>query len=303
MGQTIFDEIYPVAILEEIQRKIGPTALQGGTYYFLKGTGEGALIRQTEFRKYLEFGKIHGLLDAHMVSRLRSVYIETLLQARNELMAAWFFGTQAGFPVKPRPSGNRNSVGEVALTVQGCQDIYVEVKSPILEIPNQTWMGDDESTVRKNIRKAKKQIPIDGRPTLIVLAGRLRSAISAVEQNGIFKALYGEQLFTWPINNGGERVEAQPQWLHNGLFQPNFNKRISAVAVLDDIVSSPFLDNILFQREVNKNLPMNELHYSFQVLHNPYANWPIDGKVFGKWKQFVGKEDCSGMEWREGQKA
>jgi hypothetical protein len=255
---------------------------------YLTSNEEGARIRSRELNRYLEVAYRHKAVDPDLQARLRSEHWNTFLQAVNELQAAYFFHRKERFRLEFRPRGQGRSIGEFELIKKGIPRIFVEVKSPNRTTPTGVWCGSDEDVVKSNVLRACEQIPTDGRPTLVVMAGDLRVPISD-PFGGVMQALYGSPIKVCPINSGASHDAVQREWTHDGVFQPDSNQHLSAVATLLDNIGSPYLDsifhNITIGTSIDSTLPLRRLSYWFAVYHNPYARMKIDPGLFGRWRQ------------------
>lgn len=106
-----------------------------------------------------------------------------------------------------------------------------------------------------------------------------------------------------PIGKGTEDFKPQESIIPSGLFQPKANTRISAVATLEEIVGSPYLDSIFLsvmsedECPVDESAPMHLLKYNFKVYHNPYAKIPISSSTFPSVPQLVKSVSKPQMEW------
>ena len=271
-----------------------------GIPYFLVSNSSGAKIRQKEFNKYLKLAYHHNIIDNDLRSRLMSTEWETFFQARQELMCAYFIEKILKYKISFYPKGADNSIGDFSIKVSNNEEIFVEVKAPIRESSNVTWVGNDSDVIMRNVKRARSQMPSNDTKNLIMFAGDLRILISQ-EDIGIIEALYGEHIITFLVGPNGPLSEPGSSFKPSGLFQPAANTRISAVAILEDFMGSPYLDScfkhVFTEGELpfNKKLPRHIFRYVFKVYHNPYAKNPIDIAVFKDWPQFVFNKNE--MEW------
>ena len=256
---------------------------------YLTSNEEGARIWPRELDRYLEVAYRHKAIDPDLQARLRSEYWNTFLQAVNELQTAYFFHRKERFRLKFRPRGQGRSIGEFELIKKGFPGIFVEVKSPNRATPTGVWCGGDEDVVKSNVLRACEQIPTDGRPTLVVMAGDLRVPISD-PSSGVWQALYGSRVIVFPINPDTNDDAVQHEWTHDGVFQSSSNQHLSAVATLIDHIGSPYLNSISIPitkgTPIDPTLPLDQLSYRFALYHNPYARTKIDPALFGRWRQF-----------------
>lgn len=298
-----FNRFYTQEVLEGILRRIPDDRRDKDVAYFLTHQGEGAQIRREALDKYLELGFRHDVLDADLTSRLRSPDWDQFIQARNELLSAWYFESVLQKNLRFRPQGNGQSVGEFEVVVPENPAIFVEVKSPWQQPPpNSAWSGHDGPQIRQNVDRARRQLPND-RPTLVIVSGNLPGGLSD-PFSGMVQALYGEPVIHVPVGGDAQNLQPRDGLIPSGLFQPTANTRISAVATLEELVGSPYLDSILRhilsgnQAPINTEAPMNVLKYSFKIYHNRYARNPIAPEVFEGSPQLLLSEDQTQMEWR-----
>lgn len=297
-----FNRFYTQPVLDEILRQIPADRRDKDVAYFLTHLGEDAQIRREALNRYLEVGYQHNVLDADLTRRLQSPEWDQFIQARNELLSAWYFETELGKTLRFRPTGNGHSIGEFEVVAQGGANIFVEVKSPWRQPPpNHAWSGHDGHQIRQNVDRARRQLPND-RPTLVIVSGNLPGGLSD-PFSGMIQALYGEPVIRIPVGEGAEGFLAEDGLQPSGLFQPTANTRISAVATLEELVGSPYFDSVLRhilsgnQAPIDENAPRNVLKYSFKIYHNPYARIPIAAEVFGDSPQLVLSADRTQMEW------
>lgn len=297
-----FNRFYTQDVIAEILRQIPADRRDKDVAYFLTYQGEGAQIRREAFNNYLEVGYRHDALDTDLTRRLQSAEWDQFIQARNELMSAWYFETELRKTLRFRPPGNGQSVGEFEVVVQGGVDIFVEVKSPWRQPPpNHVWSGHDGPHIRQNVDRARRQLPND-RPTLVIVSGNLPGGLSD-PFSGMVQALYGEPVIRIPIGEDAQGLATEEGLQPSGLFQPTANTRISAVATLEELVGSPYLDSILRhilsgeQTPIDETAAMNVLKYSFKIYHNPYARMPIPSDVFRGSHQLIRSADGTQMEW------
>lgn len=281
------DRMYPAPVLTHMaaSRPDGSRIVA-----YLTTTEEGVRIWRRELDRYLEVAYRHHAVDADLQARLRSEHWNTFIQAVNEIQAAYFFERWGRFRLKFRPPGQGGSIGEFELIKAGLPRIFVEVKSPNRETPTGVWFGSDERVVRSNILRACQQIPTDGRPTLVVIAGELRVPVSE-PFSGVIQALYGTPVLMFSLGaHGVDQTAVQHDWTRDGIFQPTSNQHLSAVATLRDRIGSPYLDSIFLNiaegTPINSSLPRNQLTYLFRVYHNPYTTAKISTSIFQRWPQF-----------------
>lgn len=280
------NKMYPARVLADIAAR---GADGERIVRYLTSNEEGARIWPRELDRYLEVAYRHNAIDPDLRARLRSEHWDTFLQAVNELQAAYFFHRKERFRLKFRPRGQGRSIGEFELIKKGFPTIFVEVKSPNRTTPTGVWCGGDEDVVKSNVLRACDQIPTDGRPTLVVVAGDLRVPISD-PFSGVIQALYGSPVIVFPINSEANDDGILHDWTRDGVFQQGSNQHLSAVATLLDHVGSPYHDSIVRHlaegTPIDPTLPRDQLSYRFSVYHNPYARTKIDPALFGRWRQF-----------------
>lgn len=297
-----FNRFYTADVINDIINRIPERERDRGVPFILTHTGETAAIRRECFNNYLEVGFRHNAIDNDLASRLKSSDWDQFIQARNELMAAWFSEAILGKEISFRPAGSGNSVGEFEILQDSAAGIFVEVKSPWQQTPeNQVWSGHDGPSIRQNVDRARRQLP-NNRPTLVIVSGNLPGGLSD-PFSGMIQALYGEPITQIPIAETGVAIgEVREVIRPSGLFQPSANTRISAVATLEEHIGSPYLDSVLRNilsngdEPIDIDAPMNQLKYSFKVYHNPYAGHPIAPGLFSGWMQLVRSQE-NRMEW------
>jgi hypothetical protein len=295
-----FRQMYPRSVVERIRRKIPKGERDRGVFYFLTARNPAARLRRIEFNKFLEVAFRHGALDNDLTARLRSPKWDQFIQAHNELFAAYFFESIAQFNIVFRPAGAGRSVGEFML-LSDKDEIFVEVKSPYRETPEAVWCGSDKSVVRECVKKAYRQIPKTGQKTLVVLSGKLSIPISE-PQSGIIQALYGDPIITVPLA-ASTLGKPRPSFIRNGLFQPNQQRSLSAVATLEQTITDEYLNSVLRnvisggEVPINSNANRLKLDYVLRIYHNPYARAPIDKTHFPGFSQFAPASDGTKLEW------
>lgn len=283
-----FNKLYSVKFLRRLTEGAGEDLSR--VAYYLTDTSAGAEIRRVELDKYLEVAYRHNAMSQDRAHRLRSRDWKVFIQALQEIKAAWYFEHKLGFAIKLDPEGRGTSVGDFELIRKSGPPIFVEVKSPIRERKVRVWSGNDSAAIRSNVKRAMTQLPED-RPAIVALCGILRTPLSD-PQTGIIDALYGTTVLRVPL--GKEKGEpAQVSLEPNGLYQPKTSTRISAVVTLEDVIYSPYLDNLMAhvlsrgKVEVDESLPGEILRYNYKVYHNPYGRHPLDKSTFGSAKQFA----------------
>lgn len=97
----------------------------------------------------------------------------------------------------------------------------------------------------------------------------MRVSITHEHESGIIEALYGSHKLLFSVNEFGMTSKPVIVFEPIGLFQPEGNTRISAVATLED------------------RLTENGFSYSFKIFHNSYADKLITTTVFNSCKQLV----------------
>jgi hypothetical protein len=295
------ERFYGREYLEKQKDILSKMSKPKGIPYFLVGDSESAKIRQEEFNKYLELAFRHNIIDNDLKNRLLSDKWDVFYQAHRELMCAYFIEKILNYKISFHPRGSGNSIGEYSLEYSEKESIFVEVKAPIRETPNQPWFGNDSKAIKSNVRKAREQMPKNGK-NMIILAGKLKSSISQ-EASGIMEALYGNRIITFPLGPNGPLEDPKSAFSPSGIFHPTVNTRIGAIATLEDFIGTPYLESVLAhilsneEVPVDDSLPMNIFRYVFKVYHNPYAKNSIDKKVFKSWPQFVLNRDTNEMEW------
>jgi hypothetical protein len=295
-----FRRFYPRSVVNKIKSKVPAGERDKGVVYFLTARNPAAKLRRIEFDKYLEVAFRHDALDADLKARLRSPKWDQFIQAHNELLAAYYFEQITKIKISFRPAGAGKSVGEfMLLGDEG--EIFVEVKSPYKETPETVWSGSDRSIVRECVRRAYRQIPKTGIKTLVVLSGKLRLPISE-PRSGVIQALYGDPVIAIPLLNGS-LDKPRSSWIRNGLFQPNQQRHLSAVATLENTVTDEYLNSIFMNLVSNGKIPIDsnanrlKLEYALRIYHNPFARVHIDKNIFPGIPQFAPVRNNTRLEW------
>jgi hypothetical protein len=269
----------------------------------LAGEDEGSQIFRKQFDKYLELAYRHGIVDKNLQQRLKSSDWKIFQQTHQEIMCAYFFEQEFAFDIQFFPSGQGVSVLDFLATTSANEKIHVEVKTVFIERPTGVWLGDDREPIKKNVKRARRQLSSDENiVNLVIISGHLRDSLSS-PASGIVEALYGEPYITFSIGPNIEGTDYQDRLNPSGEFQPTANTRISAVATLEDVIQSPYLDSIFNHVVSNRTIPYDDtlprhiFHFIYRVYHNPYAKNPLDRSIFSNHPQFIHNANLNRMEW------
>lgn len=257
-----FRAVYPPALLEDLARSNGSALVS-----FLTDPSEHE--RQYDFRLHIAFARRNGGLNADRLSRLRSKNWDAFFQARAELLTAYFLHHHARLSLEQiDPDTSRGTQGDSLHRLPDGCSLFVEVKAPVEEI-TEGGSFDNAPLIRQQLKNAYDQLP-DGMPTLVVLfcsgfdASPARNGIGG----GMDKALYGNPIMR--VRIGVPNPPVEDSYIRNGFVQPGLHRRLSAVAVLEDVLR-----------------PGHPINYVLKVYHNPYATHPLPPSVFALFSQFT----------------
>ena len=193
------EKFYGKKHLEKQRRVLSEMSNPKGVPLFLVDNSESAKIWQLEFDKYLKLAFCHNIIDKNLRKRLSSNNWEVFFQAHRELMCAYFIENMLNYKISFHPLGSGNSIGEYLLKYSRNETIFIEVKSPIRESLKGGWTGNDSEVIKKNLKRAIKQMPSKNQKNMMILAGSLRLPISSIV-SGIIEALYVRQQIVIPID-------------------------------------------------------------------------------------------------------
>ena len=294
---TYFDKLFPPAALQARIAKAHPDKRGKGVLLGLTRPDEVGVFWRDELDKWFEVGDRHRAIDADLEKRLQSGDWDQFIQAVNELQAAWFFEQKLGHTISFRPAGAGRSVLEFSFVGPDGAEVFVEVKSPYDELPeDDVVLLDDEGKFRQSLKKAYKQIPKDGRRTLVVIAWE-GFPVSGVAD--ALLALYGrEPSVTF---RAATREMTDPRHPER-FWHPGQNRSLCAVATLEDGVintrRSAILDSVWETGKLPTQMPTPEFRYMLRAYHNPWCTSPpLDQRIFGDWPQFVPDDAAACMRW------
>lgn len=233
---------------------------------------------------YLDEAESVGLVaNPSFVSRLTGTDDDNFRSALGEAMTVYYLNRELGMSMKANPESTVSGERSVDLVGQaGTQDVHVEVKAPHVPRTGKNFSGDPEAILGA-IRSAGGQFK-KGRANILVVTPLLRVEVYD-NRHQILKPTIGERALAIPIQmEGSERQEsyptfvqdgklAMPRYNSSGVFAPNFT-RIGVVMSIENRY-----------RHVD-NGP-NTLGHAAVVVHNPFAEVPIDPAVFGDVPQWV----------------
>ncbi len=270
-----FNKTFPKEILKKLHEELKNREEENpyDQRNFLVSNSPGSKYKREEFDKILELAYHHNIIDAHLIKSLHSKKEKDFYQIYQELAVAYFFEKILKKKIEFYPPGRNQKKLDLAVILSNKEKIMVEVKSYYKgHFKAKVFSyGDDEKTIRQNIEKAMDQLPTNSM-NLIVFASQGIFNISD-DLSGIIEALYGHPYISIPV--GGKSQDIEDEFNYDGLFQPNKNTRISAIASFEQII--PF--------------PGNRIEYIFKVYHNPYAKDKIDKSIFDTYQQFILEKD------------
>lgn len=160
-----------------------------------------------------EFASSHGLLDAYR-TRLAGIDRADLTVARakafsravsspiwvivHELIVACFLERVLGWQyLSHEPSGNKKTRGDWEFATAGGEVVFVEVKTAeepeIYEDSGAFSRSPRDKQIRGILKGAYKQLPDDGRKTLVVIIGREMLGIPyGIIHGDVFQTLFGQ---------------------------------------------------------------------------------------------------------------
>lgn len=255
----------------------------------------GAHLWREHLNRWLTFGMEKGLIDADRLARLTRPDVRQSYPIVKELMAAYYFEKELGFPIMPNPKGHLGGMGDFSAALPGVPaPVFCEVKCPIHITRARSWSGNDADLITSALKSAYEQIPRDGQPSIAILAAELRAPISC-RGSGITDALYGEDVFIGDFDAASGRAhDIRQGFIRNGFVQQTLRRHLSAVVTLVDWVGSPIGDALfkaVLSRQpfdsVDMALPFASFKYVSCVYHNPYAYAPIPAEAFKMCKQYT----------------
>lgn len=276
---------------------------------------------------YLDAARACGLLDSDALTKLQGHDVDGYRAAVAECMTCWLLAGRLGLDVTAKPPGRgRKRLDMLARSTRVVQDIYVEVKAPFVATPDDAWSGNEASVLGDRLRKANEQFEAD-RVNVLVVVPELRTPIYA-DREQLVEAFIGRPVITWSVNSAtgatvGETAtkfvpdgELVTRWPSASGQQPRFT-RISAIATIEEVLVEkrhPRRCNGFASRDADEQGARDLLgeflsnrfredhaawidHQVF-VVHNPFAQQPLDQSVFDLFPQLV--PSGRRMVWTDG---
>ena len=216
-----------------------------------------ATDRRRALDRYIGVADHYGGLTQDRIARLRSIDWGPFYQAYSELMVAYFMVAAFEYHLRFDPPGRRQHVGDVEL-VDHRPPVFIEVKAPTEPPPvdGKVYAVRNTRIIRQQLREAYDGLP-DDRPTVVVVVTgglRLTPFYDGEGTSGPAEACYGPRVIMVPINP--PTGELHSGVIRRGFFQPERNRRASALAILEEREWDP-------------------PRFKFRVYHHPHATRPI----------------------------
>jgi len=237
-------------------------------------------------------GLFEGTEGAELRGRLTSPDNDDFRSAMAECIACWVFSGKFKMELDVRPSGRRNKKLEF-IAKSDVQDLYVEVKSPYREKPNQGWSGDDSDLIESCLIEATNQFE-KGLCNILVIVPSLRIPVYSL-RGQLIKAFYGEEKFVFDIDveKGCATGPAEVKFFPEGRFLKTWKpekapryKRVSAVLTIEERL-----------REGSRSIWFD---HNILLLKNPCAEVSCDLRILRDIPQFAQVGDY--MKWTDGKK-
>lgn len=161
---------------------------------------------------------------------------DPIWQIAVELVAARFLDRVCHWKLlRHEPQGDKECVGDWEFATPHQQSVFVEVKylQEPETIPTTTMVAkpDYRPKIRSSLARAYRQLPADGRATLVVLFGdESTELVGDVLTSAIFEALFGTTQVTFTIEDP-DSMAIGPS-LHDMFVQVAKHRRMGAVAGL-----------------------------------------------------------------------
>lgn len=266
-----------------------------------------------------------------MLSRLRGHDAVAYRAAIAECMACWVLAGKLGMPVSSKPSGRNQKVLDwLAEHTPARQSLHVEVKAPFVEAPEDAWSGSDAPVLVGCMRRANDQFEA-GRVNVLIVVPELRTPVYA-EREQLVEAFIGQPMITWSVDRktGGSIGDTRNIFRPDGAlvarhrwpagFSPRFT-RLSAVVTIEEFLAEKVHDGAVTaeeladaQRRGDPSVAHRIIHEYFSrslrpdhaewiehhvfVLHNPFAQNPLDEAIFARYPQLVVRGPH--MVWTDG---
>jgi hypothetical protein len=288
--------------------------------------------QRAAWEAYLDAAAACSLVDDDLRGRLRDKDGPNFRGAIAECCACWLLAGRLCFDVVPRPPGRNGKNLDMRVTTErGTFD--VEVKAPACEPPESgAWAGSDADLLVEALRKANTQFT-DAEVNVLVLMPTLRTPI-CVEREQLVEAYIGQPAVTWevPTTGDAEPSEARPTFLPNGKLvklhhRPNHPNplpdatRVSAIVSIEEwpiekaAYRSRFTPEQIAEagrrgdqdtiwtamwEDAQSKFDLDNptwMDHEVYVLHNPYAQKPLDESIFATYPQLVSRDDY--MVWTD----
>jgi len=221
-----------------------------------------------EFKKYLRFAKMQDALTKKRKGDLLAADWAHFVQTKNELLIAFFIKFFLRYDVMFDPPSFQGKKGDLQIALKNGKKVFIEITSPYRRFPvNGFIAGDYSGTIRESIKRKYVTLPKDNRITLIILGHGLGDTRPYTD--AMIKALYGEIETRIPWKTEGVELDSDRAYnvfKPNGFFQDSV-RNLSAVGIID---FACYFDN--------------QVEYTCEIFHNPYASNPLSLDVFNKYK-------------------
>jgi hypothetical protein len=304
----------------EVITASGPLPSDPGSAYNLRRI----LAEKAALDTYLEAADLCGMLDNETLGKLRDPNPNNYRSARAEALACWFFAGRLGLQVHPRPAGRNGCVLDLRLVRDVGGDVYVEIKAPYVEPPaNQGWSGNDACAMVGALQSAQGQFA-SGQTNLLCIVPEVRVPVAA-ERNQLVEAFIGQPVMSFKVDvrTGAPVGDTRTVFRPDGRFVRGAKKeftRVSAVVSIEEVIEEQAHEGKISRRAYEAALARGDerilwaaalewlqMRYSGDhrlwvghqviVLHNPFAECPLDEDLFEGFPQLVVRGD--NMVWTD----
>lgn len=243
---------------------------------------------------YLSAAESSGLLvDDEVRACLAGEDDDLFRGAMAECLAAWFL-VGLGFSVSAKPDGKNEKNSDLVARRDGAA-IFVEVKAPHVPRRSNIWGGHDAPALRKVVEAAGSQLK-KGRCNVVLIAPLLRIEVFANREQ-LVEAVIGQQVLrvVVPLEPEVEAPPPNPTFRQNGKLARLHVKedgttvtdltRVSAVVCVEEVIETAADEEPVVGHRAT-------------IVHNPFAEVPLDSNVFGAHPQLVKRENGN-MEWTD----
>lgn len=258
--------------------------------------------RKASWETYLSAAFLCGLFGGDSGSDLRGRLTDpndrNFRSAMSECLACWFLVGVLKLPVKPKPTGNNESILELLVDLPD-RDVRVEVKAPYPNDPRKSEWFDDPSPITRCLKKAQKQFQEGMRNVLFLVF--FEDMRLYWPRDLMIRAFIGEEraAYNVDIRTYPPKVDAVIARFPTGqLLNPNYPKppshlrrriphftRISAVV----LVQERFCSKGFFP----------EISHNVWIIHNPHADASVSPELWARYPQMFIREDGA-MIWTDG---